>query len=294
MSRTRTIRMELLSGKADWIKSIGFTSRIIRWLVIPRKLIDDWFHEREMSQYGIYFLIGNNEQSDENENVAYIWQTVNLKERIKNHSSEKDFWNYCICFTTSDNSFDSSDINYLENQLILQSKIAERYIILNGNNWNTENISRWKKSDIDEYIEDLEVLLWVLWFPVITPFIQKQEGGKILENKSQSEIYIIRQQTYEGKMIHTNEGFVVLEWSSGKPPTTSGIKDWIGIKRMELMKEWVIKILENESIVFLRDHLFKSPSWAGAIIVWNASNWWLEWKNKKWLSIWEIEDYWKK
>lgn len=297
MPRTRTIKIELLSGEPSWIRTIEFTNRKIKWLVIPRKSIHEAFEEDALWRYGVYFLVWSKIESDESltfENNVYIWQATHLKTRIKEHNDKKDFWNTCICFTTWDNSFDSSDINFLENQLIIRAWKAWRYDLKNKTKGNFENISRGKKSDIEEYIEDLEILLWTLWFPILTPLIRVNNEWKNIDiSWQEGKLYYLKRATCNGEMIYTNEWFIVLKWSTWKPMEDSGIRDGIHIRREKLEKDWIIQTDWDWKIIFLKDHLFKSPSWGAMILSWSASNGWGDWKDWDWKSLWENENHWQ-
>jgi Domain of unknown function (DUF4357)/GIY-YIG catalytic domain len=296
MIRTRTIELELLSGDPSGVRTIKFTNRNIKGLVIPRKLIHEAFQEEAMGRYGIYFLIWSTSETDEqniSEDKIYIWQASHLKTRIKEHNDKKDFWNTCICFTTWDNSFDSSDINFLENQLIIQSGKAWRYTLENKTKGNYENISRWRKSDIEEYIEDLEILLWTLGFPILTPLIRLNSEWKNVDVSGwEDKMYYLTRSSCKGEMIYTNEWFIVLKWSTGKSMENSWIRDWIHTRREKLEKDGVIQIIEDGKVVFIKDHLFKSPSWGAMILSWSASNGWWDWKDINGKSLWENENHW--
>ena len=296
MNRTRTIKIELLLWDPSGIRTIEFTNRKIKWIVIPRRLIHEAFEEDMLGRYGVYFLIWTSLDTEEQailEDKIYIWQATHLKTRIKEHNDKKDFWNTCICFTTWDNSFDSSDINFLENQLIIQSLRASRYNLENKTKGNSENISRWKKSDIEEYIEDLAILLWTLWFPILTPLVKTNiQWENVDYTWWEQKEYFLKRWSCEWRMIYTNEWFIVLKWSTWQSMKNSWIKDGIHNRREKLIKEWIIEMIDDWRIIFLKDHLFKTPSWGWMILSGSAINGWWEWKDINWKSLWEIENHW--
>ncbi len=97
--------------------------------------------------------------------------------RITSHynDTEKDYWNYVIAFTTTDNSFTETDINFLERKLIEIGKNAERYKIENRTNGNNSLTNEFRISDLIEYIDDLKILLSSLGFQVLQETISEED-----------------------------------------------------------------------------------------------------------------------
>ena len=60
-------------------------------------------------------------QSEDSKSV-YVGQSINGIERIRNHKSNKGFWSECILFTTNNNNFTKSTIDYLEYKFIETEK----------------------------------------------------------------------------------------------------------------------------------------------------------------------------
>jgi hypothetical protein len=111
------------------------------------------------------------------------------------------------------------------------------------------------------------------------------------ELKDEKNIYYLTARWSNWKMIFTNEWFIVLKWS--KWPNTlvdSMINNkWYAYRnRPKLINEWIIEEKWNE-IIFLKDHIFNSPSWPWDILTWRSTNWWTIWKNKDWKTLDEVE-----
>lgn len=83
--------------------------------------------------------------------------------------------------------------------------------------------------------------------------------------------------------IYTQEGFVVYQGSTARRQMAAGLVGTaIGVnleaRRQALIKSGVIREA-GDSYVFLKDHLFRSPSAAAFVLLGRSSNGWLEWKN---------------
>lgn len=95
--------------------------------------------------------------SDETSNgVVYICQAgarengEGILNRLQEHKSnpEKDYWTEAIDFTTSDNSFGSTEINYLENRLCNIAIEAKRYEVKNVDDSTPGSIIEEKESEM--------------------------------------------------------------------------------------------------------------------------------------------------
>jgi len=79
----------------------------------PREKIDDLLAKPEINRYGVYLLISQDK--------VYVGQSSNLKARITQHIVGKDWWERAVVLTTQNDSFNKSDIDYLESVLIQKS-----------------------------------------------------------------------------------------------------------------------------------------------------------------------------
>ena len=290
---SRTIVTHLLSWNSDWIKIVEFTNRMIRGMAFSRNIIKEAFERNELSNSWIYFLFWE----DENEkSLVYIGQALDIWKRLKDHlrSEEKNFWNYTICFTKWNKQFDSAEVNFLEWTLIKKAKDAWKYEVINSTIWNKEHVDEFKINELDEFISDLEILIWTLSYPVLTPYVRKNTKWEVFDNENKKEsIYFLKRPPFEAKMVYTNEWTIVLEWSTWKQLTDWGLKDGIWKRREKLEKQDIIKINQDWSILFLKDYLFKTPSGAAMIVAWNTLNGWWEWKDSSWVCLWENKNYWQ-
>ena len=94
--RGKTIRQFLIDGQADgrWVSELSnWTGKAYK---IPRTYINQCTDRDDLSNTGVYFLFGRNDETDEEQ--VYIGEAENIFNRLKQHLSEKDFWTECIVF----------------------------------------------------------------------------------------------------------------------------------------------------------------------------------------------------
>lgn len=278
MQKSRTITTFLIDWNPTWFRKIYLNNRLTLWFFISRKDIEKIKNREEFLRSWIYFLLWKDE---ENKNLVYIWQATNLFERIKQHynDSTKDYWNSLVIFTTTDWSWNESDINFLEKSLIEEAKNLWNYIIKNSKSWNNWLAKEEQISSLEENIEDIKILISSLWVSIFKEKIQEED---------KKEKYFCKRNWNFWVWYYTDDWFLVLKWSIW----SSEIKEYAisSLKNIqqELFSKNILKV-EDKKIIFLQDYLFSSPSTASSIIIWNKSNGWIDWKTENWKTLDEIE-----
>ena len=65
-----------------------------------------------------------------------------------------DYFNDVIVLTTQNNSFGPTEISYLENRFTQLANEANRFVVRNGNEPNSGNVTEEKQSELDEVVEN--------------------------------------------------------------------------------------------------------------------------------------------
>lgn len=261
---------------------------------IPRIQLADLKSRDEMKQSGIYFLFGRDE--DKQKDVTYIGQATNRKNgegvlfRVQEHTRDNhaDYFNDVIILTTQNNSFGPTEISYLENKFTQLAKESGRYIVKNGNEPNSGNVTEEKQSELDEVVENTLMIVGTLGYRVFVPMTKISE--KDLSNDQLTYLYLKRKSKKSNKVIEarcerTSEGFVVLEGSQIELIDSNLIPSSLQKLRKELIDTNVIKdgILQEKQ-------LFSSPSYAAAFVIGMNTNGRMDWKDKNGKTLKELEE----
>lgn len=279
MQKSRTITTFLIDWNPTWFRKIYLNNRLTLGFFVSRKdFLNKAKNREEFNRSWVYFLIWKDE---ENKNLVYIWQATNLFERIKQHNNDinKDFWNSVIIFTTTDWSWNESDINFLEKILIEEAKSLWNYIIKNFKSWNYWLAKEEQIFSLKENIEDIKILISSLWVSIFKEKIQEEDKKEKYFCKRNWNLWI---------WYYTDDWFLVLKWSIWNFEIKEYAVSSLNKIQQKLFLENILK-KENNKIIFLQDYLFSSPSTASSIIIWNKSNGWIEWKNENWKTLDEIE-----
>lgn len=299
MTLGKSIRIYLKDGSVTGIKFAELVNQTIQALSCPRTKIAELnkHFPQEINTQGVYFLIGYEEETGKQ--IVYIGEAENVWDRLKNHDSQKDFWNEVIIFTSKDDNLTKSHIKYLESRIVEVASQTKRYGLKNGNNPSLSSLPLPDKDAMEEFLSNIKILTGTLGhkflenpisiknIPEIDITISSTTNSNtILDPKEELELYL-NVSEIEASAIQTNEGLVVLAGSkvSNNPTKYYGY----GSLRDTLRSEKVIILDTNNQLYFSRNYLFNSVSAAAAVILGYSVNGRNVWKNKEGKSIKEIE-----
>lgn len=294
MKRSKNINMFLMDGEVTGIIKCTLSNWTGVIYKIPRIQLSDLKSRDEMKQSGIYFLFGRNE--DKQKDVTYIGQATNRKNgegvllRVQEHTRDihADYFNDVIVLTTQNNSFGPTEISYLENKFTQLAKEAGRFIVKNGNEPNSGNVTEEKQSELDEVVENTLMIVGTLGYRVFVP-MTKKVGQHISEGNS-THFYLKRKTKKSNRMIEaiceqTSEGFVVLKGSQVEMIDSPTLPTSLKELRKELMEANVIK-----DGILQENQLFSSPSYAAAFLLGMPTNGRTDWKNQNGKTLKKLEE----
>ncbi len=273
----KTITTYLVDGSSTWIKTVELSNWVWKAIIIPRQKLKEAKDRNEVLQPAIYFLFWIN---DDWNWLAYIWEAENLINRIWNHDTNKDFWDVVIGFISKDNNLTKADVKYLEAKAIERAKKVNRFVLQNWVEPIPNNLPEYQLASMNEFLDNIDLLISAIWYPIIK---------EIKENFSKNNIYFCKWPNADAFWFYTDEWFLVQKWSKVRKQTTLTAWSWINWIQKKLLEEKILEYLSDEELIFSVDYLFNSPSASAWLILWRRANWWLEWKNKEWKSLDEIE-----
>lgn len=274
----KTIKMFLLDG----IPNGRMTCELSNWTgkayKIPRNKIKDSSDRIELTNTGVYLLLGTDDESGKG--IVYIGEAENIFKRLQQHLNEKDFWNEVLVFISKDENLNKAHIKYLENRLYQFSKDANRYIVKNSNTPTLPAISESDQAEMEEFLENIKMLVNVFGFKVFENLRQNNSNT----NKNIIKLFIKAARGANAIGEQTSDGFVVFQNSMIAETVTDSFPNGINKLRRKLISEDIIK--DNK---FMKDYLFSSPSAAAALVMGRSANGLTEWKAKDGKNLKSIE-----
>lgn len=266
MTIGRTISIYLPDANPQGIKICDFLDSIVKSVSIPRAKLDDASQNLELTQPGVYFLIG--EKDEVGKPSVYVGESEVLLTRLNKHNKEKDFWNQAICFVSEKNNLNKAHIKYLENHACNEAKKVNKCTLENSNNPTQSSLTNQDRDFVLRIFEDLKIIMATLGHPIF-------EQTK----RSKKQKYYCKSKDADAVGEYTEEGFVVNKGSKSNIEETPSLQQSIKTFRANLLEKGILKE-ENHVYVFQEDFTFSSPSMSASVVLGRAANGWTLWKDK--------------
>ena len=146
----KTITTYLIDGDPKGTQYSFISNKICQIFVIPRSNLEYLNEQEKLHKPAFYILIGEDEATKPQ---AYIGETENFKERIKDHDYKKTFWQKALVFVSKDEDMTKADVQYLEYRAITDAKKANTFV-LNENKQvpKAPNLPEHQRDAMDEFL----------------------------------------------------------------------------------------------------------------------------------------------
>lgn len=225
----KSIRIYLPTGSINGVRHAEIANWTGQALSCPRseiKSLNDW---DEVNSSGVYFLFGTGENGQDQS--AYIGEAENVRDRIKNHVSNKDFWNEVICFTNKDESLTKAHVKYLEALLIEQAIHVNRYQLQNSVTPKRPTLPRAERDSMDEFAGYIAILLGVLGHKLLENYVNQVEN---INDISTSRLQLLKKNAY-GSLV--SDGVLVFKGSEMAINSVKSLQGYNEALRQRLMVE---------------------------------------------------------
>lgn len=269
----KTIQIFLPGGNPTGIRVADITTRIVQVIDVPRKLLPDFIKMPESAQVGVYYLVAAAE--DGSEPQVYVGQTGDLRARLKEHDEKKAFWERALVLISRTQSLTQTHALFLEWLSIQSIRKVGRYVDSNGNGGSRPHTPAPMEADCYEVFATGSTLLSTLGHPVFLPL------APAASDTQPSDYFYCTGGGTNARGLYTTSGFVVLAGSVGRKENVPSITGTSGASfRDKLVLNGVMKP-DGDTVVFVKDHEFRSPSMAAVAVLGRTANGWLEWKDKE-------------
>ena len=115
----KTVTTYLIDGDPKGTQYVFISNKICQMYMIPRSNLTILNVREELQTPAFYILLGEDESMQPK---AYIGETENFRERVKDHDSKKAFWQKALIFISKDAAMTKADVQYLEHRAIAEAK----------------------------------------------------------------------------------------------------------------------------------------------------------------------------
>jgi hypothetical protein len=285
----RSLELFFIDGRPDGL----LTAEVFNWtghvLRIPRIQLKEGLSRPEAQFTGVYVLLGEVDGNAQ----AYVGEAEDMRERIRNHASNKDWWDSVVLITTSADSLHKAHVKYLESRLVETARDAGVGWLENGNTPTRSSLNEASIANMESF---LETLLMVLPAIRVDNFLSKKRTtvtspeGSSVAPEAVFEMAVQRHGVYAtaivrgGEMIVQKGSRVRAEWVGDRKYNTHYFK-----LHDELLASGVI-VPQGECAVVTEDYAFTSPSAAAAVVAGRSANGrtsWLVKGNNQTYAEWE-------
>lgn len=229
-------------------------------VIIPRANLSIVNEREDLQTPAFYILMG---EDDAMNSEAYLGETENFKERVRDHDYKKTFWQKALVFVSKDGAMTKADVQYLEHLAISEARKAKRFSLdINKQIPKAPNLPEHQKDSIDEFFEDIKFLTSFIGCNIFD--VVKVHGKHLFFTKGRG---------CSASGFYDGSGFTVLKGSIMANDSVPSLA-WED-KRMKLLKETA-----NEQYILESDITFSSPSTAATFCLGRSTNGWGMWKDK--------------
>lgn len=264
----KTVTTYLVNGDPKGVQYAFISNKICLMYVVPRSNLFYLNEQEKLHKPSLYVLIGEDETSKPQ---AYIGETENFRERVKDHENKKSFWQKALIFVSKDADMTKADVQYLEYKAIAEARKSNTFILKENKQVpKAPNLPEYQRGAMDEFFEDIK-------------FLAAFTGCNIFEitQPKEKHLFYVKGRGCDAKGFYSTSGFTVLKGSVVAENCTPSFhwKD----KRTKLLGEYTIK--KGLAFIVVSDITFSSPSTAAMFCLGRSANGWDEWKDDDWKTL---------
>jgi hypothetical protein len=276
-----SLRIFVADGDPDGLRLVERSNWVGKAVMFPRALLPKVKLRDELSQTGVYLLLGPRENGEGE--ALYIGEGDPVRPRLESHYAQKDFWNRAVCFVAAPGQLNKAHVQFLESQLIHLAKAAKRLPLDNANHPAEPSLSEADRADMQVFLENMLGMLPVL-------------GIHAFEQAAALPSAAVTVLACKGKGVvatgfEATQGFVVKAGSQavGKavPSMQQHVRSMFDL-REELIQNGVLQS-DGDRYRFAQDYVFSSPSTAAAVVLGRSANGRIEWKDAAGRALKEIQ-----
>lgn len=271
--RPFSIRIFVPDGDPDGLRMVEKSNWTGIGVVFKRTGYKQVVGRPEFDRTGIYVLVGFSEDSALP--TLYIGEGDPVKERLNQHYSKKDFWDWAVFFVTKDTSLNKAHVKHLESRLLELAKTAKQCKLDNTGSSLPPTLSEAERADMESFLLDILSIFPLLGLGVF----EKTETKKKPKNLLYIEAKGIKATGYEDA-----KGFVVMAGSEMVLQETNSILNLLTVMRKDLIEKNVVE-LRSDRYAFLDNYAFSSPSTAAGVVQGRSANGRDDWKDKHGVSL---------
>ena len=280
MSLGRSLELFFIDGRPDGM----LTAEVFNWtghvLRIPRTQIKQGLDRPESKHTGVYVLLGQIDGVP----TAYIGEAENMRARIAQHVSGKDWWDEAILVSTTGDMLHKAHVKYLESRLVEIARSVGKMTLENNATPPRSSLTEAALANMESFLDTLNMV-----FPAIRVDMFDQRARpplpRSLEHSQDDQEYLfelrVSKHGIHATAVLENGQIVVQSGSLAKSVwTSSSTAQNTPYHRLhtELLNNETL-LAQGDTALFTKNYSFSSPSAAADVIKGHSSNGRTAWKH---------------
>lgn len=275
--RPFSIRIFVPDGDPDGLRLVEKSNWTGVGVVFNRTIYKQVVSRPEFDRTGVYVLVGSSEDSALP--MIYVGEGDPVKDRLNQHYSKKDFWDWAVFFVSKDSSLNKAHVQRMEWRLLDLATSAKQCKLDNGNMPTPPTLSEADAADVDSFLLDMLSI-----FPLVGLGVFEKTEAK----KSPHELLCISAKGIKAQGYEDAKGFIVCKGSQLVKSEVPTIHQYMSTLRKDLLEQGVIED-RGGCYAFTQDQVFGSPSTAAGVILGRTANGRVEWKTKDGTTLKELQ-----
>lgn len=283
----RSLELFFVDDHPEGLLTASMFGWIGRVLVVPRTRLADGLVRAEAGFAGVYILLGE----EEGRAVAYIGESDNVAQRMRNHDQRKDWWATAVLVTSDANQLNKAHVRFLEARLIAEAQRVGRTPLTNAGMASQATLSEADTAKMLAFLDNLYLALPAVRVDLFTqrarPAARQAQATpntarpdpssptaapQASAGEGPSTCFHLRSSKHglEALAVLTAGELVVQPGSQARADWEGGDSSYAQLSR-ELRSSGVITLADGKG-VFAQAYAFRSPSAAAAVVLGRQSN----------------------
>lgn len=234
-------------------------------LVTRRTQLKDAISRNEATRPGVYLLIGDKD----GRKTLYVGETDELRTRLAQHASGKDWWDTAILVTSNGEPLNKAHVRYLESRIFNDALRINKVDLEYGRAPTESALSEAARAHMDDFLDNLYLVLPALRFDFLTEQTKPDKIDVSGIGSSPATYFTLdvpkhgvkaRARLEDGKFIVEAGSVARKAWAS-----TSTTHKLYETQFEDLLSRGIL-VPENENCVFSKSYAFSSPSAAATVV----------------------------
>lgn len=275
MSRGKSIRVFLVDGTPGGLTTVEMGNWTGHLLSAARQDLATLLKRDEVTRTGIYLLLGE-DPATPGRAMVYVGESETVSDRLLEHNKKKDFWNRAVLVTSKDSNITKAHAKYLEWRLIVLARQANRVTLDNTVTPSVVGLPESDSSDMEFFIDQLRIALPVLGIDLL----RSTHVNAGTPGSGASPVFRLKTRDTDATAQEIDDEFIVRADSLAHPTWDGSGTSYEKLRKALEVDGTLVPSKDGKHLIFTRDHVFRSPSAASAVVLGRNSNGRVEWKTE--------------